>query len=113
MQGYGLSHSYGDNLANKNKTRDTQMYAEKRLDNSFGSIRYHNKKYCKYTLIFYWKLSQQILHINIVIHNSPLNGCIKESRLGGAFDGTVNTNDIPKILEMKNAICLMYELIGL
>ena len=42
MQGYGLSHSYGDNLANKNKTRDTQMYAEKRLDNSFGSIRYYN-----------------------------------------------------------------------
>ena len=31
MHGYGLSHSYGDNLANKNKTRDTQMYAEKRF----------------------------------------------------------------------------------
>ena len=71
------------------------------------------KKYCKYTLIFYWKLSQQILHINIVIHNSPLNGCIKESRLGGAFDGTVNTNDIPKILEMKNDICFIYLLISL
>ena len=102
MQGYGLSHSYGDNLANKNKTRDTQMYAEKRFKTALWTyaIILYNKKYCKYTLIFYWKLSQQILHINIVIHNSPLNGCINESRLGGAFDGTVNTNDIPKIVEM-------------
>ena len=110
MQGYGLSHSYGDNLANKNKTRDTQIYAEKDLkqlcEHTLSSFT------IKYTLIFYWKLSQRILHINIVIHNSPLNGCIKESRLGGAFDGTVNTNDIPKILEMKNAICLIYELIS-
>ena len=97
MQGYGLSHSYGDNLANKNKTRDTQMYAEKDLkqpcEHTLLSFTILDNRY---KLIFYWKLSQQILHINIVIHNSPLNGCINESRLGGAFDGTVNTNDIPK-----------------
>ena len=42
-----------------------------------------------------YKYKKKVLLNPIVIHSSPEKGCRNESKLGGAFVGTVYTREIP------------------